>query len=265
MAVLYTVTGGAAAAESLTLGGTGAALGAMRSLVAAFSASRPEVTFEILPSLGSGGGIKALYAGKIDLALSARPLKDKEKKGGAVATAYGRTAVVFAVPMENPATELTSDWLAKALTREIQNWPHGPTVRPVLRPAKETDSILVARDFPNLGPALAEARERGIFPMAYTDQDAADAIEDEAGAIGTAALSLILGENRRLKALSIDGMAATAETIADGSYPMTKVFYFVLPSDPKPQARAFADFLKSEEGRAILAQRGHQLMETDAQ
>ena len=61
-------------AADLTLGGTGADLETMRVLGEAFEKANPGITIEVLPSLGSGGGIKALLAGVIDLALTARPL-----------------------------------------------------------------------------------------------------------------------------------------------------------------------------------------------
>ena len=70
----------------LVIGGTGTALGGMQLLAKAFSEDHPEIKTVVLPSLGSGGGIKALGAGKIDLSLSARPLKDKESATGLTAT-----------------------------------------------------------------------------------------------------------------------------------------------------------------------------------
>lgn len=60
--------GSASAAEtSLRFGGTGGSLGPMRQLSEAFMKVNPDVAIEVLPSLGSGGGIKAVLAGAIDL------------------------------------------------------------------------------------------------------------------------------------------------------------------------------------------------------
>ena len=50
------------------IGGTGTALGTMQRLVDVFRKIRPQADFVIVPSLGSGGGIKALRAGAIDVA-----------------------------------------------------------------------------------------------------------------------------------------------------------------------------------------------------
>ena len=64
-----------ASAETLTFSGTGGALGMMNILGAAFAEANPGVTVDVLPSLGSGGGIKAVLAGAIDLGLSALLVK----------------------------------------------------------------------------------------------------------------------------------------------------------------------------------------------
>ncbi len=69
-------------AETLKIGGTGGALGTMQILGRAFEKQHAGVSVEILPSLGSGGGIKAVLAGAIDIGLSARRLKAKERDAG---------------------------------------------------------------------------------------------------------------------------------------------------------------------------------------
>ncbi len=67
-------------AATLKIGGTGAALGTMRILADQFVRKRPDISVVIPDSLGSGGGIKAVLAGALDIALSSRQLKPKEQK-----------------------------------------------------------------------------------------------------------------------------------------------------------------------------------------
>lgn len=79
---------GSAHADELRIGGSGAALGTMRLLADAFSVKNPEVRITVAPSLGSGGGIKALAGGAIDLAVTSRPMDESERKLGVTQTEY---------------------------------------------------------------------------------------------------------------------------------------------------------------------------------
>jgi len=249
-------------ADSLRIGGTGAALGTMRLLAKAFARKHQAAAIEVLPSLGSGGGIKALAAGSINLAVSTRDLKEAEQAQGLQTKAYGRTALVFATPSDNSIDGVTSAELVALFGGTQATWSNGVQVRPVLRPKVETDTKLAEDHVPGMREALGNARRRPAVPLYFTDQEAADALERIPGSVGTMSLSLIISEQRRLKALTLDGHSATPQSIADGSYPITKTLYFVLPPTPSQFAQDFLDFAFSAEGRAILENTGHQALPT---
>ena len=62
----------------------------------------------------------------------------------------------------------------------------------------------------------------------------------------------------KLKLLAIDGVLPTAETIADGTYPLADYNYLVLRSDePKDSpARRLAEFMVSDAGQQAVADSG---------
>lgn len=68
---------------------------------------------------------------------------------------------------------------------------------------------------------------------------------------------MILGEGRALKPVVLDGVAPSPQTIADGSYPMVKAFYFVTRGEPDGLAKRFIAMTRSSEGKAILRRVGH--------
>lgn len=105
--VLIGASGQAAGAVPFRIGGTGSALGGMQLLADAFMQSHPGTEIAVLPSLGSGGGIKALRAGAIDIAVSSRPPKDTKRAPGMVDLEYARTPFVFATRADNPITSTT--------------------------------------------------------------------------------------------------------------------------------------------------------------
>jgi phosphate transport system substrate-binding protein len=55
-----------------------------------------------------------------------------------------------------------------------------------------------------------------------------------------------------VKALSIDGVAPTYDTIANGTYPIQRDLLFVTNGDPSGNAKAFIEFTLSPAGQAIL-------------
>ncbi len=101
------------AEERLRIGGTGGDLGTMKSLATLFEKNNPGIVINVLPSLGSSGGIKAVAAGAIDLAISSRPLKDKEKNLGLVAQPYAITAMAIVTGKSNTVKSVSSEELAK--------------------------------------------------------------------------------------------------------------------------------------------------------
>ena len=244
-------------AASLTLGGTGAGLATMKLLGEAFQKANPGITVEVLPSLGSGGGIKALLAGAIDVALTARPLKDKERARGVKEFAYAKTAVVLATPMGSAQSNVTNEELVEIFAGTRIAWPDGTPIYLVLRRPHDSETRILKAHVPGIDSALAKAQERPGVPVAYTVQDAADLIQSRPGGLGTASLSMIIAEKRPLKGLSLNGVAPTPETLADGSYPMAKTFYIVTKPEPNNLVREFVAFVRSDEGANILRRMGH--------
>ena len=125
IALAVTLFAGSAAAETLRIAGTGGDLGTMRQLGAAFSTSHPGTTVKVLPSLGSGGGVMAVLAGAIGLAITSRPPNEKERAGGARATAYAKSAFVFVTHPDNPETAVTSAQAIAIHAGRVRTWPDG--------------------------------------------------------------------------------------------------------------------------------------------
>ncbi len=244
-------------ANEIEIGGTGAALGTMRLLLNAYTESHPEVSGRVLQSLGSSGGIKAVLSDAIDLAVAARLPKDEERAAGATALRYATTAIVPAVFESNPTTGLTSRELLGLYRGEWASWSDGTTVRLVLRPKGETDTRLLHNYIPEIEGASESLRSNSAVPVAYTDQENADQIQQMPGGFGLTALSLIRSEGRPLRALALDGIIANEATIADGSYPLTKSFYLVTKSAPTSLVRGFIAFIQSPEGQELLRETGH--------
>lgn len=244
-------------AGAVRIGGTGAALGGMKLLAEAFGARHPETRVEIVLGLGSSGGIKAVLAGAVDIAVAARPLREKEQAAGAKAQEYARTPFVFATQGDNAASEITLELVAKAYLGNLETWPDGTPIRVVLRPLADSDTEIVADLSPELGEAVRAAHKRQGLRIAATDQDSADAIEIAPGSLGTSTLALIRSERRAIKALALDGVEPTPASLRDGSYKLFKSFSVVTGAGVSSDAQEFVGFVFSPEGQRILTEAGH--------
>lgn len=252
-----------ALAETINVGGSGADLATMRLLAEAFQRVEPKVSVEVLPNLGSGGGLKAVLAGKLDLALLTRTLKDKETQHGLRVLHYARTPLVFAVARDNPQTGIDRAHLIEIYSGRNLRWKHGAPIRLVLRPESDSDTLILKQALPGIVPSLNEAYQRLGLPIAVTDQDAADAIETIPGAVGTSTLALLLAEKRKLKPLAVDGVGPSPATLASGAYPFVKELYFVLPAASPSHVQRFIAFVRSHQGTGILEKTGHFVVRSD--
>ena len=257
LAMLAAATLAQAQTNHFKIGGTGSALATMRLLADAYVGEYPETKITVLPSLGSGGGIKAVLSGAIEIALSARALKEHEDQAGAIAVEYARTPFVFATQARNTATGLNEPELIGMLSGENDLWPDGSRVRLILRPKGDSTSKIVKRISPAVQKAMTAAERRKGMPFAVTDQDAADKIETTPGALGTSTLAQITSEQRQIKALAWNGVEPTAGALAEGRYPFYKQLYFVTDAETPPAAQGFLDYLRSQTGREILEANGH--------
>ena len=246
-----------AQSQELRIGGTGAALGTLQQLAQAYAKAVPGTKLVVLPSMGSGGGIKAVLAGAIQIGLSSRPLSQAEVLAGAVAVEYGRTPFVFATAATNPVAGITTQNLVDYYAGKADTWPDGSKLRLVLRPIGDSDSESIKAMSPAMREAKTAAEQRKGMVFTVTDQETASAVEKIPGALGPSTLALLLSEKRTLKALALDGVVPSAQNIANGSYPLQKLLLLVTGPKSPPEALAFIGFVRSPAGRDILQQTGH--------
>lgn len=253
--------GQTALAESrIRIGGTGSAIATMQILAKSFTKSHPGIIVDIVPSLGSGGGIKALHAGIIDLAISGRTLKPAERTGGVQVTEYARTPFVFSASSHNSASAITTKELVNIYQGETRVWPDGKTLRLVLRPEVESDTDIVKSMSPEMNLAVKSALTREGMIMAITDQDSADNIENIPGAIGTMTLAQIISEQRAIKPLALNGLTPSLNTMAEGKYPYFKSMFMVSSTKSNLPTQVFIAFVRSPAGHKILEENGQRAM-----
>lgn len=246
-----------AAAETLAVGGIGTGLGTMRVLATEFSRHSPGISVVVMPDLGSTGGLKALSAGVIDIAVVGRPLRKEEAARNHVVMDYGKTPFVFATSRRDAEGFLGLSEVADVYAGRRTHWPDGTPIRLVLRRKGGMDARMLQALSAEMDQAVATALARPGMFIPATDEETVDALERRPEAIGTTTLALIRSERRQLQALALHGVAPSPQALAQGSYPHHVTMSIVRRAQAKETARRFFDFVASAQGRQILTDLGH--------
>jgi phosphate transport system substrate-binding protein len=243
----------AAQAESIRAGGTGGATELLRQLLSKFASA--ESPFEVVPSLGTTGGIRALADGKLDIAVSGRQLKEEEKARGLKSEFTVRTPHVLVTSYSKPVNLKRSE-VPSFYRNADAAWPDGTRIRIALRPKSDSENEALFESFPGMELALKELRTRPDLPIAATDQDNADWAEKSAASLVSTTYTQVKLEKRKLQLIKIDDVEPTLENLENGTYPIEKKLYFIVAENPKPQVAKFMEFLRSAAGAQALREAG---------
>jgi phosphate transport system substrate-binding protein len=229
-------------------------------------------------SIGSGAGIERFcVAGETDIANSSRAIRDTELESCAgigrtvVELQVGIDALAVVVSSENDfATDVTLEELA-ALFSTAENWsdvrPEWPA-EPILRFSPGTDSgtfdyFVEAVMTPALDDEATEdvnEGEEAILESTNTqfsedDNVLVQGVQGSPYAIGYFGYAYYQENASSLKALSVDGVAPSAETAESGEYPISRPLFIYSSTEimqEKPQVSAFIHFYITNVADEIL-------------
>jgi len=218
-----------------------------------FREVHPEVTVTVGES-GSGIGATALINGTCDVADMSRFMKDTEfraaveKKVLPVAHAIAMDGIAVVVHPSNPVERLTLAQLRDIYSGKIKNWHDvgGPDLE-MVKVSRDTNSGTY-ETFESLvmaGTALASDTEH-----VGSNGQARTRVTTTPAAIGYVGLGFVKG----LKALAIDGVRPTKQTVATGEYPISRPLFMFTNGYPKPGTalHAFVTAYLTREGQAIV-------------
>jgi len=214
-------------------------------LATKFMDKNPNVKINVAGG-GSGAGIKSAQDGTADIGAVSRELKTNEKTLNEILIAKDGIAVV--VNNKTPLEELTMDKVKKVFSGEISNWKElGGLDAPI--------TVIIRED----GSGTRGAFEEIVLGKhsEFTDEAI---IQNSTGALRTAvagnpdAIGFIsLGAlNDDVRALKIDGVEISKESILNGSYKLARPFLYLTKGNPEGAVKRFIDFVLSDEGQEIV-------------
>ena len=223
----------------------------INSLGESFTAVNTGVKFTYNPT-GSGSGIQAVSEGRCDIGLSSRALKNSEKSSGLIETVVALDGIAIVVNLENPVSDLDIETIAKIYTGEITNWKDVG--------GDDAEIVLIGREAGSGTRDGFESITGTSDACQYRQEltstgDVINTVSKNPNAIGYASLSAV-GDS--IKALTVGGVAATEETVKDGSYVVQRPFVLVTKEGAtlSAAAQAFFDYALSPDAASVISAAG---------
>ena len=248
-------SGTSAQADTIEVSGTGIALGIAAKLGSQIHADSPADKVIVLPSMGSGGGLKALRDGVIGASFSARKLKESEKAHGLHEAHCMRTPLVFATTHPAPGN-FNRNELPEIYGNALPEWNDGTQLKIILRSRSGSETPYLASQVPGLGEQFEAAFKRPDVAIGTSDQINAGLVGKISGSLAIMTLLQIKAEDLDLNLVSIDGVMPSAATVSDQSYPFSLRVCLILPKDPTRLALKLAQEMISPEGRKMIISMG---------
>ena len=243
--------------EVLVFAGCDANVPITRLLARAFTRMRPAVRIR-LETVGSTNGIALAAAGVVHIGLVSRSFREVEEGRGLTFRPYAKTAVIIATDPKVPETSLTSADLLSLYRGTRQGWGTSRNIALLTREEGDSSVASLKQSLPGFAQAYAAGAGTSHWTVLYSEPMMHEALLSFPRALGLSDLGTVTIERLPIKALFIDGVAPTPETVANGRYPFTKTLGLVWREDIVPaSARAFVDFVASGEGAAILQSHGY--------
>ncbi len=207
---------------------------------------------------GSGNGAKSLLRSACDVATMSRPMEDAEVKA---AQAAGVNPVQHVVAMDgiaiivhpsNPVANLTREQVRDIYRGAIASWKQvGGPDRPIVVISRDTNS----GTYETFGTMVMQGQK--IAPRTeYVGSNGAvrERVMATPEAIGYVGMGFVEG----VKALTIEGIALSPETVRDRTYPIARPLFMYTNGDPKA-GTPLDDFIKlctTPAGKKLFADLG---------
>jgi phosphate transport system substrate-binding protein len=213
---------------------------------------------------GSGTGIAALINGTTDICQASRPMKEDEKRKlrdrfqtMGVEIPVAKDGLSVYLNEANPVKELSIEQLRTIYTGDVTNWRQvgGNDARITLYGRENSsgtyvyfkDNVLLGRDY-----------SASVQTLPGTAAVVNAVAKDPNGiGYGGAAYAKGVRDCGVKKDEKSPAVLPSAQTVQDGSYPVSRYLYFYTRLKPAGDAKKFVDWVLSAQGQAVVTQVGY--------
>lgn len=253
LAVLLAALASTACAErarhTLTLSGSTSLQPLAEKWAEAYQAHHPDLAIAVQGG-GSTAGVQAALSGAAQIGLSSRALTASELRE-VHAIQVARDGIALVVHPTNPLGDLSLDAVKRIYDGDIEDWQRlGGRARAITVITREEGSGTRAA-FESLVMG-----KRSISSSALV-QDSTGAVRQmvssDPAAIGYISIGLV---DASVKALRLNGVAASELNIDRQAYPLVRPFLFAVRGEPTAQTQGFIAWVSGPDGRQLARREG---------
>lgn len=241
----------------LRVSGSGTALPLLRILTDRYSRLVPggDVSFVYLPGLHSGGGVKGVVAGDLEIGAVSRELTKDERGLHLKYVLLSDDGLAIAVHPSVGISGVTTQQVREIYSGKFANWKElGGADLPitVLDRNEDESAKIILRKYV-LGSDL------DVTPRAvdlYYESDMIEGLQTTPGAIGYFSLGYGLSQNVSVEYLTLDGVAPTVANIESGAYRVVRPLGVVARTDASVGVDRFLTWASGVEAAGLMERAG---------
>jgi phosphate transport system substrate-binding protein len=266
----FLLAGNLLAQDLIQIKGSDTIVNLSQKLAEVYMEKNPQTAIAVTGG-GSGVGIAALIANRIQIANSSREMKDKEyaaaKENGVVPVeiAIAIDGLSVTINSSNPITSLTKDQVGAIFRGEINNWSEvgGPNL-PISLYGRQPNSgtYVFFQEF-----VLGNKDYSPKMKQMNGNAQIIEGLKVDKGAIGYVGVGYLHDENGNIidgiKALEIAQNAKSkpvspliADNVKTGLYPIARALYQYTNGKPKGAVKDIIAFELSAEGQKLVEEMG---------
>ena len=236
--------------QKLTLTGSSTVAPVASEIAKAYEKDHPGTRIEVQTG-GSSRGITDADSGRADIGMVSRALKSEEAGFKFHTVAIDGVAVILNT--KNGVKEFTRDQLIAIYTGKISNWKDLGGIDAeitVVNKAAGRATLEVFIKFLGLDSADIDADL-----IVGENQQAIKTVSGNPNAIGYVSIGAAEVEAKNgvpTKTIAVDGIAANSETVANGTYPISRPLLLITKGESSDLAKDFLNFATSKDVHPLI-------------
>lgn len=215
-----------------------------------FMAKNPGVQINVQGG-GSTQGVEAALNGVANIGSSSREIKSEEKARGLEVTQIAIDGIAVVVHPSNKVMNLSVEQLKNIYLGKIKNWKELGGDDAVITVVSREEGSGTKDAFDSI--VMNKEKEKSTAIIQNSTGAVRTTVAGDKNAIGYISISKV---NDEVKALDIDNVKASEANVKNGSYKLQRPFNYVTKGSPEGLAKAFIDFVLSDEGQRLIVEEG---------